>query len=616
MSDQERPGPENPVPTSRLWGGGFRQPLDPTLDRFCASFAFDRRLLDAEVRVNRAWVEALAAAGLLKPSEAAVIDAGLAAIAAAPIPAGAAAEDIHTYVEARLAENAGADLAGRLRTGRSRNDLVATDVRLWCAGALAAARADLAGCVGDLAALAERCGELAVPGYTHLRRAQPILLAHLILAHAQRLMRDDGRLAEAASHALDACPLGCGALAGTTAPIDRHALSQRLGFARPAANSLDAVSDRDFVADALHSSALTMIHLSQIAEDLILATAEEFGWLALSDAAATGSSLMPQKKNPDVLELLRGKSGRLLGRQAGFLATLKGLPAAYNRDLQEDKEPLFDALDTVTGSLRALRVVLAHLAPVRHRALPDDGGDLLATDLADDLAARGLPFAQAHTLAGEAAERARERGVPLGQGQLTVTASLARRDRVGGTAPARVADQLREVRAWAVRRLGGAPLAADEFRLRAAWDDDLELLQERITYWSRRGVLLPLGGRELRTALPDFRVLTPGNRPGTVLAFGALRRYSSRLAELRSLVVGDGQQGRGLGRRLVAHLLDEARREGLRKVFVLTRAPGFFERLGFVKIDRESLPQKVFVDCNQCGQRDACDEQALMLELP
>ncbi|HEX9426180.1 MAG TPA: argininosuccinate lyase, partial [Candidatus Polarisedimenticolia bacterium] len=320
----KRRSPEGVPPGNRLWGGGFRQPLDPDLDRFCASFAFDRRLLDPEVRANRAWVEALAGAGLLSASDAAAIDAALRTIGAETIPPGGGAEDLHTYVETRLGEIAGAEIAGRLRTGRSRNDLVATDLRLYCADAIDAARVRLARCVTELAALAGRCGDLAVPGYTHLRRAQPVLLSHQILAHAQRLMRDDERLAEAARRALDACPLGSGALAGTTAPVDRTALARRLGFAGPSANSLDAVSDRDFVADALHASALLMIHLSQCAEDLILATAEEFGWLALADAASTGSSLMPQKKNPDVLELLRGKSGRVLGRLSGFLATLKG----------------------------------------------------------------------------------------------------------------------------------------------------------------------------------------------------------------------------------------------------------------------------------------------------
>ena len=642
---------KGPRPGPRLWGGGFSQRLDPVLEAFCESFSFDHRLLRADVAANRAWVAALAEADLLSAQEAARLDAALRAVgdepprAAPASPDAATFEDVHSYVEAELARRAGADLAGKLRTGRSRNDLVATDLRLWCREAIAALRRALADCVGGLAGLAERSGGLIVPGYTHLRRAQPILLAHQILAHAHRLMRDDERFQEAAGR-LDECPLGSGALAGTTVPVDRQRLAGRLGFARPASNSLDAVSDRDFVADALYAAALAMVHLSQIAEDLILATAEELGWLALGDAAATGSSLMPQKKNPDVLELIRGKAGRVCGRLSGFLATLKGLPAAYNRDLQEDKEPLFDALDTTAASLRALAALLAHLRPVPERALSDEGDGLLATDLADYLVARGVPFARAHGLAGEAAARARRDGTTLlrlpletlrsisplfGEdvsGWLSAPRSIARRDREGGTAPERVAEDLGRVRSWAAaRRAPGEVEAPDDpalpnghgdvapVRLRQASEDDLPPIESRIRYWSDRGVLLPLAGRELHAALPDFRVLSPSGDPSALLAFGSLRRYSPRLAEIRSLVVDDAQRGRGFGRRLIDHLLDEARAEGLRRVFVLTRAPEFFERLGFARVPRESLPEKVFVDCSLCARRDRCDEQALVKDL-
>jgi argininosuccinate lyase / amino-acid N-acetyltransferase len=619
---------KQPKPAAgRLWGGGFRKPLDPVLERFSESFSFDRRLLRADVAANRAWIVELRAAGRLTPGETERIDAALSAIGDSPAaPAGAAPEDVHTYVEQALEGRVGTELAGKLRTGRSRNDLVATDLRLWCREEVEALREEVAVCVGGFADLAERSGDLAIPGYTHLRRAQPILLAHQLLAHTERLMRDDERLGEALGR-IDVCPLGSGALAGTTVPIDRGALARRLGFSRPAANSIDAVSDRDFVADALYGCALLMIHLSQIAEDLILATSEELGWLALSDAAATGSSLMPQKKNPDILELIRGKSGRVSGRLAGFLTTLKGLPAAYNRDLQEDKEAIFDALDTARGSTRALSALLPHLTPVAARALGDDAGNLLATDLADDLSARGLPFAEAHRIAGEAAARAGEQGLPLSRlrpetlrsisprlleavrGCATVAASLARRDREGGTAPGRVAGEIARVRRWADARRRHAP------GLRGASRDDLPFLERRIREHSDRGVLLPLGGKALRAALPDFRVLTAGRHGGPILGFGALRRYSSQLAEIRSLVVADGHRGRGLGRSLVQHLLDEARRDGLKRVFVLTGAPDFFQRLGFARVPRESLPEKVFLDCRVCPRRENCDEHALVKEI-
>ncbi len=480
MTEKKRPAPE------RLWGGGFSEPLDPMIDRFCGSFTFDRRLLRADVATNRAWFAALREAGVVSAEEAARLDAALREIGETPIPEagpgngpdpdGPAPEDVHTYVETELAGRVGADLAGKLRTGRSRNDLVATDLRIFCREGIVATRQALAACVAGFASLAERAGTLAVPGYTHLRRAQPILLAHQVLAHAERLIRDDGRLAEAATR-LDACPLGSGALAGTTLRVDRQVLALRLGFSRPTSNSLDGVCDRDFVADTLYACSLAMIHLSQIAEDLILATAEEFGWLRLSDAAATGSSLMPQKKNPDVLELIRGKAGRVAGCLSGFLTTLKGLPSAYNRDLQEDKEALFDTLDTTRASLEALAIVLHTLKPVPERGLSDDGGDLLTTDLADYLTARGLPFASAHRMAGEAAARARAAGVPLPRLPLTVLrevtplfepdvfqwldvrVAVSRRACEGGTAPERVAAALRRVRFWAEERRQSRPLA-------------------------------------------------------------------------------------------------------------------------------------------------------------
>src|SRR5207245_4799480 len=279
---------------------------------------------------------------------------------------------------------------------------------------------------------------------------------------------------------------------------------------------------------------------------------------------------------------MRGKAGRGLRRLAGFQATLKGLPSAYNRDLQEDKEALFDAVDTTRGALRALAAVLPRLGPVPARGLPEEGGDLLATDRADEIMARGVPFAEAHRLAGEevasaraeAAARARpDRPSPADRppGALTVSASLARRDREGGTAPARVAEELGRIGAWAAARL------ASGLRLRPADEDDLPLLEARIKTYSDQGALLPLAGRALRSALPDFRVLSEGGEGDRVLAFGALRRYSPRLAEIRSLVVSEGQRGRGHGRRLVTHLLDEARHEGRKRVFVLTRTPDFFE---------------------------------------
>jgi argininosuccinate lyase len=453
----------------RLWGGGFGASLDPAIDGYLASLGFDRRLLAADLAANRAWALALVEAGALPERAARRIDRALAAIGRETPPAAArpgSPEDIHTWVEVRLGERVGPSLASALRHGRSRNDLVATDLKIWCRASIDSLRDRLLEVLGELAGLADRCGDLAVPGYTHFRRGQPVLLAHQVLAHSERLRRDLFRL-ESARRGLETCPLGSGAVAGTSLPIDRRRLARRLGFRRPAANSLDAVADRDFVVDLLYAATLLMVHLSQIAEDLILATAEELGWLRLGDAAATGSSLMPQKKNPDALELMRGKSGRVLGRLCGFLATLKGLPAAYNRDLQEDKEALFDTIEATGASLAALAATLRHLDPVRARGLSEDAtGGMLATDLADLLVTRGLSFAKAHAIAGRAAGIARSRGVPLHRlpaaalrrlspridaavlRSLGLRRSIGRRAAIGGTAPARVAAARRDLAAW------------------------------------------------------------------------------------------------------------------------------------------------------------------------
>ncbi len=489
---RRRTRPRTRVRSHRLWGGGFAAPIDPAIEAYLSSFAFDRRLLPADIAANRAWVGALVESGVLSATEGRRIDRALAAIAAETPPADGGPgdpEDIHSWVEARLAARVGPALAGKLRTGRSRNDLVATDLKIWCGAAIDGLRDRLLSAIDGFTGLARRCGDLVVPGYTHLRRGQPVLLAHLLLAHAERLRRDVARL-DAARSATGTCPLGSGAVAGTALRVDRRRLARRLGFRAPTANSLDAVADRDFVADLLYAGAVLMVHLSQIAEDLILATAEEFGWLRLGDAAATGSSLMPQKKNPDALELMRGKAGRVLGRLGGFLATLKGLPAAYNRDLQEDKEAVFDVVDTTGASLTALIATLWHLEPVQSRGLRDaDTGGMLATDLADLLVERGLPFARAHALAGRAAEVARRQGVPVHHlpvatlhrlspridapliRRLGLRRALDRRAAIGGTAPARVRAALDDLETWArSARLGPAAIARRSGRPREADD--------------------------------------------------------------------------------------------------------------------------------------------------
>ncbi len=400
-----------------LWGSRFSSKLDPDAWALNASLPFDRRLAQADVAGSIAWAAALAQAGVLSGEEAQHIISGLQTIAA-EFAAGRFAfidsdEDIHTAVERLLTERVG-PLAGKLHTGRSRNDQVATDIRLWLLEALPALAAALTRLQVVLVARAETDLDAIMPGYTHLQRAQPILLAHWWLSHFWPLQRDRQRLADLKKR-LAILPLGSGALAGTAFPIDRTALAAALGFDAPSENSIDAVSDRDFAAEYLFVCALTGVHLSRLAEAVVLFTSAEFGFFELSNSFATGSSLMPQKKNPDVFELARGKAGMLLGLLTGLLATLKGLPSAYDKDLQEDKPPVFGATDTLLQVLPVLAGALETVAIKRERMRSAIDASMLATDLADYLVERGVPFRQAHAAGGSAVRLAAEKGLSLDQ---------------------------------------------------------------------------------------------------------------------------------------------------------------------------------------------------------
>ncbi len=449
-----------------LWGGRFAQSMDPAAWDLNASLAVDQRLAQQDVRGSLAWAAALHGAGVLSDDEHARIATGLQAVGAeltggrfefAPQD-----EDIHTAVERRLGELIG-PAAGKLHTGRSRNDQVATDFRLWLLDTAPQIDQALAGLQAALVAQAETAGQLLMPGYTHLQRAQPVLLAHWWLAHFWPLQRDRQRLRQAAERAA-VLPLGCGALAGTPLAIDRAALAAALGFRQPAPNSIDAVSDRDFAAELLFCASLVGVHLSKLAEAVVLFSSAEFGFFELSDAYATGSSLMPQKKNPDVFELARGKAGTLIGLLTGLLATLKGLPSTYDKDLQEDKAAVFAAVDTLLGVLPVLAGALDSLTVrgKRMRQAIDPG--LMATDLADYLVQKGVPFREAHAITGQAVRQAAELEVgldalPLDSYQALCPAfaedvyrvfdpleSAKRRRAVGGTAPEAVAVQLEQAR--------------------------------------------------------------------------------------------------------------------------------------------------------------------------
>ena len=445
-----------------LWGGRFSGKMDPAAWKLNASLPFDRRLALQDVRGSLAWAKAIQRAGVLTAEECRQICAGLETVrnefAGGGFDFQESDEDIHTAVERRLGELIG-PVAGKLHTGRSRNDQVATDFRLWLLDGIPSLYAALAELQSALTERAEKDFDILLPGYTHLQRAQPILLGHWWLSHFWPLQRDRERLAQLCQRTAS-LPLGSGALAGTAFPVDRLALTADLGFIQPSPNSLDAVSDRDFAAEFLFGAALTGTHLSKLAEAVVLFSSAEFGYFELSDAYSTGSSLMPQKKNPDVFELARGKAGTLLGSLTGLMATLKGLPSTYDKDLQEDKVPVFQAYDTLMALLPVLAGALRTLSvhPEGMRAAIDPS--MLATDLADYLVGKGLPFRQAHTLAGQAVQLAGKLKKSLDALSIEEFQSLdpsfdstvyqvfdpqrsaARRNAIGGTAPEAVRLQL------------------------------------------------------------------------------------------------------------------------------------------------------------------------------
>jgi argininosuccinate lyase len=453
---------------STLWSGRFDTAPDAAVFEFGASFRFDRRLFEDDVTGSLAWADALRDAGVLSESDHAATKEALCAILqrgmADPSFVTGPDEDVHSFVERQLVERIG-DVGRRLHTGRSRNEQVSLDLRLFLRRRVAWLQQGVRHVSKALADLADRCGTARMPAYTHLRRAQPVLIAHFLLAHAAALRRDHTRLSGAAAEA-DALPLGSGAVAGTNYPIDTAALASRLGFSRVVPNSLDASADRDFVSAFLHACALCMVHLSRFAEDVIIFSGEEHGFFELSDAASTGSSMMPQKKNPDPLELVRGKTGRVIGHVAGFLATMKGLPSGYNKDLQEDKEAVFDADATLTGCLEAVAIVVEGLKVNADRAERAAAGLLLATDVADYLVARGMPFRRAHELVGAMTRRLLAEGrdfesLPLGEWRshselfeadilkkITARASVEARRTPQSTHPDAVEAALRDLRVW------------------------------------------------------------------------------------------------------------------------------------------------------------------------
>jgi argininosuccinate lyase len=445
-----------------LWSGRFDGGPSEELLAYTVSLPFDRRLASVDLAGSRAHVRGLLRAGILSDDEAEAVLEALTGVddelASGSFVFAPGDEDIHTAVERRVTELAG-PAGAKLHTGRSRNDQVATDLRLWCKSELARIGAAIVALQEVLLERAEAAGGAYLPGYTHLQRAQPVLLSHHLLAHGWALARDLDRLFDARRR-LDVSPLGAGALAGSSLPLDPDGVAADLGFSARFENSLDAVSDRDFVAESLFVLSLLAIHLSRMGEELVLWSSEEFGFVVLDDAHSTGSSMLPQKKNPDIAELVRGKAGRVIGDLVGLLTTLKGLPLAYNRDLQEDKEPLFDAVDQVSLGLAALRGMLGAIGfDTARMQRSADAPTAAAVDLAEFLVVGGMPFRDAHGVVGRLVRQSLEDGADLADlvraepvlgpeaaALLEPGVAVTRRTTPGGAGPAAVADQLARFR--------------------------------------------------------------------------------------------------------------------------------------------------------------------------
>jgi argininosuccinate lyase/amino-acid N-acetyltransferase len=608
-----------------LWGGRFQGSSSDLFKMFNDSLPFDQILVQQDIEGSIGWSKAIQKAGVLTVDEQQIMEHELLELSK-KVAAGesdiltSTAEDVHSFVESALTEKIG-DIARKLHTGRSRNDQVATDLRLWAREQVDMLIDALNTTQQQLLTLAENNKEHILPGYTHLQRAQPIRFAHWCLAYIEMLKRDASRLMDARKR-MNQCPLGSGALAGTTYSIDREKLAHSLGFDSPCVNSLDAVSDRDFVLEILFAASTSMMHLSRFSEDLIFFNSGEANFITLGDQVTSGSSLMPQKKNPDALELIRGKCGRVYGALQGLLVTLKGLPMAYNKDLQEDKEGLFETVaQWHTCLLMAGEVINSiELNSARCQKAAREGY-ANATELADYLVSKGMPFRTAHEVSGQVVVYAINQGEPIESlrlGELQQFSSLIeddvypileldylvdKRNILGGTGIEPVSKIISQYR----HNLGSADYVVRDAKL-----TDLRAISKLVDYWAGKEENLPRAEDELIKSIRDFAVIEVN---GQVCACAALYIYSTGLAEIRSLGVSINYQGKGYGKSLVDHLLARAKNLALSKILVLTRKPEFFTRLGFELGEKEQLPEKVMKDCDLCPRKDNCDETALLYQL-
>ncbi|EGQ8068317.1 argininosuccinate lyase [Vibrio parahaemolyticus] len=611
-----------------LWGGRFTQAADTRFKEFNDSLRFDYRLAEQDIVGSIAWSKALLSVGVLSAEEQQKLELALNELKLEVMEdphqiLRSDAEDIHSWVEQQLISKVG-DLGKKLHTGRSRNDQVATDLKLWCRQQGQQLLIALDRLQSQMVQVTKQHQGTVLPGYTHLQRAQPVTFAHWCLAYVEMFERDYSRLSDALQR-LDTCPLGSGALAGTAYPIDREQLAHNLGFHRATRNSLDSVSDRDHVMELMSVASISMLHLSRLAEDMIFYNSGESNFIELADTVTSGSSLMPQKKNPDALELIRGKTGRVYGALAGMMMTVKALPLAYNKDMQEDKEGLFDALDTWNDCMEMAALCFDGIKVNGERTLEAaKQGYANATELADYLVAKGIPFREAHHIVGVAVVGAIAKGCALEELSLqelqefsdvidndvydilTIESCLEKRSALGGVSPKQVAYAVDQ----ADKRLAQRDSSA--VKVRPARLTDIETLEGMVAYWANMGENLPRSRNELVRDIGSFAV---AEHHGEVTGCASLYVYDSGLAEIRSLGIEAGWQGQGQGSAIVNYLVDKARQMAIKKVFVLTRTPEFFMKQSFLPTSKSLLPEKVLKDCDQCPRQHACDEVALEINL-
>ena len=635
-----------------LWGGRFKGQPSLQFKKFNDSLPVDYRMAVQDIVGSIAWAHSIHEVGIIDDDELLRLTAALQElkVSVEDNPKQillSDAEDIHSWVEIQLIEKTG-DLGKKLHTGRSRNDQVATDLKLWCketGGDLLFALVNLQQAMMNLA---EREKDTVLPGYTHLQRAQPITFGHWCLAYVEMFNRDIGRLKDAL-YRLDVSPLGSGALAGTAYPIDRNALANRLGFRTATMNSLDAVSDRDHVIELLASASISMMHLSRFAEDLIFYNSGEAGFVEMSDLVSSGSSLMPQKKNPDACELIRGKSGRVFGALTGMLTTMKALALAYNKDMQEDKEGLFDALDTWQECMEMAVLVADGLKVNRSRTLAAaQQGYANATELADYLVGKDIPFREAHHIVGEVVLAAIDKGVPLEDltisqlkefsdkieqdvyQHLSIESTLNKREALGGTSRSQVekalattqsgnetilneqvvgapGKQRTEIALKQVKQRLNAQRAA-AMSVRRARMSDVDCIHQLVNLWAGKGEILP---RTRNNIIHDIQNFVVAELDGKVVGTASLYIYQTGLAEIRSVVVEDSAQKQGQGEALIQYLLEFAYQMELEQIIVLTYIPQYFEQLGLNLIDKSSLADNIIEDSEPSPHKDPADEVAM-----